>query len=125
VIYEFCKVFNERDKVARDGLWKIVKTVEPKPYPKVQWTTDESGGCSDERSQLSEAVEKVPLEMVSDNAPCTCNKKMMPHRWLVIGRTHDALLTQTRDIERETARSKHNLSKDKPRPQTPKQACDI
>jgi hypothetical protein len=132
------KEFSKKNKAARDGSWKSLKTAEqkakadPKKFLAEVFPKGATGRPAnldivvvkvgtDERFALSEMAEKMSLETLSVDAPWGGTKKPTPDRWLIIGRTRDAIWNQMREIERETARSKQNLPTDKPKPQTPKQ----
>lgn len=59
----------------------------------------------DVRLALGTAAEDLGLEFVSVDAPWTNGKKPTPDRWIIIGRTRDAVWNQMRETEREAARS--------------------
>ena len=137
---EINKEFRKSNKIARDGSWKSLKSAEqkvkadPKKYLAEVFPKGATGRPAnldivvvkigtDERFKLSEAAEKMGLETVSVDAPWTGNKRPSPDRWVIVGRTRDAVWNQMREIERETARSKQTLpkEKEKAKPHAPKQ----
>lgn len=130
------KEFKKKNKEARDGSWKSLKTAEqkakadPKKYLMEAFPKGSSGRPTnldivvvkigaDERFAFSESADKMSLETVSVDAPWTNGKKPNPDRWLIIGRNRDAVWDQMREIEREAARSTQSLSKEKPSRATP------
>ncbi|PVH79192.1 hypothetical protein DL98DRAFT_655604 [Cadophora sp. DSE1049] len=65
---------------------------------------------------FADAAEAMGLDSVSVDTPWTANRKPYPDRWVVIGRTRDAVWNQMRDIEREVGRSKQTFSAEKKKP---------
>jgi hypothetical protein len=72
------------------------------------------------RAELAAAAEQLGLETVSVDAPWTTNKRPSPDRWIIVGRTRDAVWNQMREIEREALRSKQNALKEKAPSRKPK-----
>lgn len=72
------------------------------------------------RAELAAAAEQLGLETVSVDAPWTTNKRPSPDRWIIVGRTRDAVWNQMREIEREALRFKQNALKEKAPSRKPK-----
>lgn len=125
------------NRMSRDDKWSSLKTVEqkakasPQKYLAEAFSKGATGRPAnldivvlkigvDERLAIANASEGIGLETVSVDAPWTGSKKPSPDRWIVIGRTRDAVWNQMRDIERETPPSKQALSSEKTKPQAPK-----
>ncbi|KAH6724357.1 hypothetical protein BKA61DRAFT_28170 [Leptodontidium sp. MPI-SDFR-AT-0119] len=134
---ELNKEFKKKNKAARNDSWTSLKSVEqkaksdPKKYLAEAFPKGGSGRPAnldivvlkigaDERLAVSDAAEAMGLESVSVDAPWTSNKKPNPDRWVIIGRTRDAVWNQMRDIEREVGRSKQTFSIEKTKPQSAK-----
>ena len=133
---ELNKDFKTKNIAARSDTW-ATKSVEkraktdPKKYLREAFPKGGSGRPAnmdivvlkigaDERLAIADAAETMGLESVSVDAPWTLNKKPSPDRWVVVGRTRDAVWNQMRDIEREATRSKQTFSAEK---EKPKQIC--
>lgn len=129
------KEYKKKCKSAKDDSWKQLKSAEQKAtkdptrflleaFPKA--ATGRPANLDivvlkvEGRAAISIAAEKLGLETVSVDAPWTSNKKPSPDRWIVVGRTRDAVWDQMRDIEREALRSKENIGKEKIKTHTAK-----
>jgi len=127
---ELCKEFKKKNKAARDGKWNSLKTVEqkakadPSKYLAEAFPKGATGRPAsldlvvlksphDVRLALTTAAESAGLETVSVDAPWAGGKKPSPDRWIIIGRTRDAVWNQMREIEKQAARS--NTSGDEPK----------
>ena len=137
---ELNKDFKKKNIAARSDSWasksveKKAKT-DPNKYLSEAFPKGGSGRPAnmdivvlkigaDERLAIADAAEAMGLESVSVDAPWTTNKNPSPDRWVVIGRTRDAVWNQMRDIEREVVRSKQTFSAEKEKPQqSPKPAA--
>ncbi|EKD19885.1 hypothetical protein MBM_01837 [Drepanopeziza brunnea f. sp. 'multigermtubi' MB_m1] len=127
---ELNKEFKKKNNAARNESWKSLKTVEQKAkenprkflteaFPK--GTTGRPANLdiivlkigADDRYAVTNAAESMGLEAVSVDAPWTSNKKPFPDRWVIIGRTRDAVWNLMREIEREVERSKHEFAAEK------------
>ncbi|ESZ96072.1 hypothetical protein SBOR_3549 [Sclerotinia borealis F-4128] len=128
------KDFKKQNKIARDGSWKNLKTAEekaeanPQKYLGEAFPKTATGRPAnldiiivktENRAALAEAADKMGLESVSVDAPWVGNVRPSPDRWIVVGRSRDAVWNQMRDIERAAARSKEDTPKKIGR-QTPK-----
>ncbi|PMD46171.1 hypothetical protein L207DRAFT_561564 [Hyaloscypha variabilis F] len=135
---ELNKEFKKRNKAARDDSYKSLKTAEQKAKANPKKFLSEAfpkGGTGrpanldiivvkigvDDRFVLANAAEAMGLETCSVDAPWTSNKKPSPDRWIIVGRTRDAVWNQMRDIEREAARSKQTFTSEKMKSQPLKQ----
>jgi hypothetical protein len=129
------KEYKKKCKSAKDDSWKQLKSAEQKAtkdptrflveaFPKA--ATGRPANLDivvlkvDGRAAISIAAEKLGLETVSVDAPWTSNKKPSPDRWIIVGRTRDAVWNQMRDIEREALRSKESVGKEKIKTQAAK-----
>ncbi|RAL67783.1 hypothetical protein DID88_008510 [Monilinia fructigena] len=116
--------FKKQNKIARDRNWKNLKTAEEKAeanpqkylseaFPKnCHGTTSEFGHyhCqTGNRAALAEAADKLGLESVSVDAPWRGSIPPSPDRWIIVGRSRDAVWNQMRDIER-ASRSQQDIS---------------
>jgi hypothetical protein len=134
------KEFKKRNKTARDDSYNSLKTAEQKARANPQKFLAQvfpKGGTGrpanldivvlkigvDDRFGLAKAAEVMRLETCSVDAPWTSNKKPSPDRWIIVGRTRDAVWNQMRDIEREAARSKQTFASEKAKSQAPKQTA--
>ncbi|KAA8572805.1 hypothetical protein EYC84_003382 [Monilinia fructicola] len=116
--------FKKRNRIARDSNWKDLKTAEQKAEANPQRYLSEAFPKratgrpanldviivkTENRSALAEAADKLGLESVSVDAPWIGNIPPSPDRWIIIGRSRDAVWNQMRDIER-AARSQQDTS---------------
>ncbi|TVY17411.1 hypothetical protein LARI1_G004212 [Lachnellula arida] len=119
---ELNKEFKKKNKAAKDGKWKSLKTAEqkakasPSKYLAEAFPKGATGrpanldivvlkSPQDVRLALATAAGNADLETVSVDAPWTGGKKPSPDRWMIIGRTRDAVWNQMREIEKEAAGS--------------------
>lgn len=113
------KDFKKQNKIARDQTWKGLKTAREKAEANPQRYLSEAfpktavGRSSnrdvvivktEDRIRLADAADKMGLESVSVDAPWVDNIRPCPDRWIVIGRSRDAVWDQMREIERAAAR---------------------
>ncbi|KAF4626346.1 hypothetical protein G7Y89_g11814 [Cudoniella acicularis] len=120
---ELIREFKKKNKAARDGTWASLKSVEqkakanPSRFLAEAFPKGANGRPTNldiiilkigdnHRLAVATAAEDAGLETVSVDALWTANKKPNPDRWIIIGRTRDAVWNQMREIERESARSK-------------------
>lgn len=117
--------FKKQNKIAKDDSWKRLKTAEEKAEANPQRYLSEVFPAAatgrpenldiiivktEQRAALAKAADDMGLESVTVDAPLVGNIRPTPDRWIVIGRTRDAVWNQMRDIERE-GRSKTDTSK--------------
>lgn len=120
------KDFKKQNKIARDGGWKKLKTAEekaeanPEKYLSEEFPKTATGRPAnldivilktEHRAALAAAADKMGLESVSVDAPWVGNIRPSPDRWIVIGRSRDAVWNQMREIERPAARPKEDMPK--------------
>ncbi|XMA15363.1 hypothetical protein WAI453_008154 [Rhynchosporium graminicola] len=139
---ELNKAFKKKNKASRDNSWTSLKSAEQKAKmnPKRYLTeTFPKGGSgrpanmdivvlkleSERRLEVANIAEAMKLEAVSVDAPWTCNKKPVPDRWLIIGRTRDVVWSQMKEVEREAGRSKQTYAAEKTKPKPTKQAKSV
>ena len=80
----------------------------------------------EDRSILAEAAGKLGLETLTIDAPWSTGKRPSPDRWIVVGRTKDAVWNQVREIERDVSQSKQTLSNEQPGNQrSPKEKAKV
>ncbi|CAD6439737.1 f3264f75-1397-40cf-9e4f-c25dccdfe720 [Sclerotinia trifoliorum] len=120
------KDFKKQNKIARDSGWKCLKTAEekaeanPEKYLSEAFPKTATGRPAnldivilktERRAALAAAADKMGLESVSVDAPWVGNVRPSPDRWIVIGRSRDAVWNQMREIERREARPKEDVPK--------------
>lgn len=130
------KEFKKRNKAARDDSYNSLKTAEQKAKANPQKFVAQAfpkGGTGrpanldimvvkigvDDR--LANAAEAMGFETCSVDAPWTSSKKPSPERWIIVGRTRDAVWNQMRGIGGEAARSKQTFTSEKAKIQPPKE----
>jgi len=135
---ELNKEFKKRNKAARDDSYNSLKTAEQRAKANPEKFLSQAfpkGGTGrplnldiivvkigvDGRLALANVAEAMGLETCSVDAPWTSNKKPSPDRWIIVGRTRDAVWNQMREIEREASRSKQTFVSEKTKSQTLKQ----
>lgn len=131
------KEFKTKSKSTTDNTWKALGSVEQKAtkdprrflvevFPK--GPTGRPANLDivvlkiDKRAEVAAAAEDLGLETVSVDAPWTTAERPSPDRWIIVGRTRDAVWTQMREIEREAHRSKQGPHKEKAPSKPPKAA---
>ncbi|TVY47854.1 hypothetical protein LOCC1_G002940 [Lachnellula occidentalis] len=137
---ELNKEFKKRLKAANDGKWNSLKKAEqkakanPSKYLAEAFPKGATGrpanmdivvlkSPQDVRLALATAAGDSNLETVSVDAPWTGGKKPSPDRWIIIGRTRDAVWNQMREIEKEAAGS--NTGGGEPKAKKAKVSNDI
>jgi len=135
---ELNKEFKKKNKTARDDSYNSLKTAEQKAKANPEKFLSQAfpkGGTGrpanldiivvkigvDDRLALANAAEAMGLETCSVDAPWTSNKKPSPDRWIIVGRTRDAVWNQMREIERDASRSRQTFVSEKTKSQTTKQ----
>ncbi|KAI9646549.1 hypothetical protein NHQ30_004542 [Ciborinia camelliae] len=122
------KDFEKQNAIARDGSWKELKTAEekaeanPQKYLSEAFPSASTGRPANldivivktnHRAALADAADKMGLCSVSVDAPWVDNIRPSPDRWIVVGRSRDAVWNQMREIEQATARSRDSITKSK------------
>jgi len=117
------KEFKKKCKTAKDNSWKALESVErkatknPRKFLVEAFPKGPMGRSANldivvlkigNRADLAAAAEQLGLETVSVDVPWTTNKRLSPDRWIIVGRTRDAVWDHMREIEREALRSKQN-----------------
>jgi hypothetical protein len=137
---ELNKEFKKKNNAARDGKWNSLKTVEQKAKANPSKFLAETfpKGATGRPTNLDIVVVKSPhgvrlaltiaaesagLETVSVDAPWTGGKKPSPDRWIIIGRTRDAVWNQMREIEKQAARL--NTGGEEPKAKKAKVSRDV
>ncbi|KAJ8064598.1 hypothetical protein OCU04_006927 [Sclerotinia nivalis] len=120
------KDFKKQNKIVRDSGWKNLKTAEekaeanPEKYLSEAFPKTATGRPAnldiiilktERRAALAAAADKMGLESVSVDAPWVGNIRPSPDRWIIIGRSRDAVWNQMREIERSAARPKEDIPK--------------
>ncbi|TVY25772.1 hypothetical protein LHYA1_G005307 [Lachnellula hyalina] len=110
---ELNKDFKKKNKAAQDSKWNSLKAEQkakanPSKYladafPKGATGRPVNLDIVDVRLALAKAAGNLNLETVSVDAPWTGGKKPSPDRWMIIGRTRDAVWNQMREIEKGAA----------------------
>jgi hypothetical protein len=123
------KTFRKMNHEARGSSWSTLKKPEekaaanPRRYLLEEFPKSGTGRPAnldivilkldrDGHLAVHNAADEMDLEAVSVDAPWTSKKKPSPDRWLIIGRTRDAVWEQMREIERQTSRSKETFAAD-------------
>jgi len=117
------KEFKKKNKASRDASWNSLKTVEQKAKanpPKFLAEAFPKGKTSKSatlatfvvksaysvRLALRTAAESAGPECVSSDTPWTAGQKPTPDRWIITGKTRDAVSDQMREIEQKAAPSR-------------------
>lgn len=122
--------YKKQNEAFRDAHWQRLTTAEEKAEAYPEKFLNEAFPKSatgrptyldiviiktEHRAALHECASKMGLETVSVDAPWVGNTRPIPDRWIIIGRSRDAVWNQMRDIQRSGA--KYSGSQDTSQPQ--------